>query len=206
VQRNEVVIIEGLLSGSLTIDRVKATPSELITACLAVGRYESLPSGHQHRATAWLSLESEQQTIVRQYNRTFRSFEHRPQSASRLLALAMGDSYQGGVVADFFLSLFASERYGGFDVGNITVLDQSIVNDIADVITLIGLSEDVYPPEWLITETEVKAVVARWRPPRVRSTRSLFRLERPHRPHNQRPRAPGYRNSRDESHGVLSGF
>ena len=76
------------------------------------------------------------------------------------MTLAMGDSYPGGIVADFFLSLFATEKFGGFDVGNITVLDQPVVNDIAEIITLIGLSLDGHPPDWLIAATEVEAIVA----------------------------------------------
>jgi hypothetical protein len=181
VQRNELILIEGLLSGRLKIDHVDGTSSELITAILAVGRYESLPPSHYSREKAWASLEPDQQTIVRQYNPTFRSIEHRPQSVQRLMTLAMGDSYPGGIVADFFLSLFATEKFGGFDVGNITVLDQPVVNDIAEIITLIGLSLDGHPPDWLIAATEVEAIVARWRPPRL-PLGSLYGRQRPNRP------------------------
>jgi hypothetical protein len=131
VLRNEVIMIEGLLSGSLTIDRVKATPAELITVCLAVGRYESLPSDHQDRGRAWLSLESEQQTIIRHwamgrcpFHAARRSRHISPKQRAKEVSTLIGLS-QDVYPPEWLIT----------EVGNITELDQSIVNDIADVIT-----------------------------------------------------------------------
>lgn len=69
---DEVRLIDGLLDGSITMDTADSgSLSEIITACLALGRYADLPKPYESKGTAWARLDSRQKCIVQRYNHTF---------------------------------------------------------------------------------------------------------------------------------------
>jgi hypothetical protein len=64
-------LITSLLDGSVTMEAACGSTSEIITACLAVGRFEDLPEPYQATSDAWDRIDMRQRSIVRKYNPTF---------------------------------------------------------------------------------------------------------------------------------------
>lgn len=66
-------IITGLLDGSATMETACGSTSQIIAACLALGRYEHLPEPYQTKSDACARLDSRQRSVVRKHNPTFRN-------------------------------------------------------------------------------------------------------------------------------------
>jgi hypothetical protein len=62
-----------LLAGEVTPDNLAGSTSRIITAFLAVGRFESLPEPYGEKEDAWARLNAAQRDIVREFNSTFRN-------------------------------------------------------------------------------------------------------------------------------------
>ncbi|MEH2506388.1 hypothetical protein V1290_005199 [Bradyrhizobium sp. AZCC 1578] len=65
-------LITNVLAGIMTMSIACGSTSEIVTACLALGRFEDLPEPYQAKRDAWERLDMRQRTIVRKYNSTFR--------------------------------------------------------------------------------------------------------------------------------------
>ncbi len=65
-------MIRNLLSGNLTPDTMCGSTSEVIAACLAVGRMEALPEPYSNVVDAWERLNAVQRRVVAEFNPTFR--------------------------------------------------------------------------------------------------------------------------------------
>ena len=65
-------LIASLLDGSTTLDTARGSTSQIITACLAVGRFGDLPEPYRDSKQAWLRLDMRQRALVRKFNPTFR--------------------------------------------------------------------------------------------------------------------------------------
>lgn len=64
-------LIENLLEGSVKAHELCGSTSQLITAFLAVGRFEELPQPYENKEDAWSRLDTRQRNVVRQFNPTF---------------------------------------------------------------------------------------------------------------------------------------
>jgi hypothetical protein len=65
-------LITSLLDGSVTMETACGSTSEVIAACLALGRYDHLPEPYQTKSDAWARLDMRQRSVVRKHNPTFR--------------------------------------------------------------------------------------------------------------------------------------
>jgi hypothetical protein len=68
----EEKLIMTLLDGTVTMTTACGSTSQIVTACLALGRFADLPEPYQAKRDAWERLDMRQRTIVRKYNPTFR--------------------------------------------------------------------------------------------------------------------------------------
>jgi len=65
-------LVRHLLDGTLNAKTLAGSTSQMITAFLAVGRYESLPEPYKDHVDAWDSLNEAQRLVVREFNYRFR--------------------------------------------------------------------------------------------------------------------------------------
>lgn len=66
-------LIESLLEGRVKAHELCGSTSQLITAFLAVGRFEELPQPYENKEGAWARLDTRQRDVVRKFNPTFQA-------------------------------------------------------------------------------------------------------------------------------------
>jgi hypothetical protein len=79
----------------------------------------------------------------------------------RLIRIALGDSGQSHVVADFLLAWWNADEYGGFDLTDVWAVDVSIAEDILMVFEQIVHSRNY--PDALGYEKQFQTIAHQWR-------------------------------------------
>ncbi len=80
----------------------------------------------------------------------------------RLIQIAKRDTGQSKRVANFLLSWWDAEAFGGFDLTDLWSLDDEIVSDVVRILQLISKNTGLYPDAFELS-SEFKAIIAQHR-------------------------------------------
>jgi hypothetical protein len=81
----------------------------------------------------------------------------------RLIQIALGDTGQSRIVANFLLAWWNAEQCGGFDLTDVWGVDTSIAADMLHVFGLLAGCHEY--PDTMGFAKDLEAIVRVWRPP-----------------------------------------
>ena len=81
----------------------------------------------------------------------------------RLLTVAMSNTGQSRIAANFLLAWWNAAELGGFDLADLFSIDRAIANDMAIIFAFLGQQGGAVYPDAFDGRAEIVALIRMWR-------------------------------------------